>query len=121
MSPFMRTTLLVLAVVLGSAYLLVRLASQMVAVNRAPVSSSAAPATSDPTLEIVTLLPKDAIQAIDAPRFYTAAEADREYAPDELVLGVSLNGDSRAYSTALLSAHEIVNDTVGGHKLVVTW
>ncbi len=48
-------------------------------------------------------------------------EADTEYAPDELVLGVSINGDHRAYSTGLLSGHEIVNDTVGGRPIAVTW
>ena len=73
------------------------------------------------TYRLVTLLPKDAIPAIDDPRFYNAADADREYAPDELVLGVSIDGDSRAYSTPLLSSHEIVNDVVGGRPIAVTW
>jgi len=74
-----------------------------------------------PTYEIITLLPRDAIPAIDDPQFLTAAEADSEYAPDELVLGVSLNGESRAYSTSYLDRHEIVNDSVGGQKIAVTW
>lgn len=73
------------------------------------------------TYRLVTLLPKDAIPAIDEPRFYDAAAADEEYAPDELVLGVSIDGDSRAYSTPLLSSHEIVNDVVGGRPIAVTW
>ncbi len=73
------------------------------------------------TFDIVTLLPPDAIPAIDAPRFLTAREADDEYAPDELVLGVALDGDSRAYSTSYLDRHEIVNDTVAGRKIAVTW
>ena len=37
------------------------------------------------------------------------------------VIGVSINGDHRAYSTAQLSSHEVVNDTVGGLPIVVTW
>ena len=36
-------------------------------------------------------------------------------------LGVEFNGDARAYSVPLLSSHEIVNDTVGGVKISVTW
>lgn len=72
-------------------------------------------------LDIVTLLPRDGIPAIDNPQFYSATEADTEYAPDELVLGVSIDGDHRAYSTGLLSGHEIVNDTVGGRPIAVTW
>ena len=70
---------------------------------------------------IVTLLPPDAIPAIDNPRFYSAAEADAEYDPDELVMGVTINGESKAYSTSHLDSHEIVNDTLGGRKIAVTW
>jgi hypothetical protein len=72
-------------------------------------------------LEIVTLLPRDGIPAIDNPQFLSAEEADSEYGPDELVIGVNYDGDARAYSIPLLSSHEIVNDTVGGRKIAVTW
>lgn len=71
--------------------------------------------------EVVTVLPRDAIPAIDNPQFYTVADADEEYVDQEMVLGVSLEGEKRAYSTTLLNRHEIVNDTVGGHPIAVTW
>ena len=71
--------------------------------------------------EILTVLPRDAIPAIDDPKFIPVAEANESYAEDELVLGVEFNGDARAYSVPLLSSHEIVNDTVGGVKIAVTW
>ena len=79
------------------------------------------PASKYEDLNIVTLLPRDAIPAIDDPQFLTVAEADAAYDPDELVIGVEFNGDARAYSVPLLSNHEIVNDTVGGVKIAVTW
>ena len=72
-------------------------------------------------LQIITLLPRDAIPAIDDPQFLTAEEANGAYDDDELVLGVEFNGDARAYSIPLLSSHEIVNDMVGGVKIAVTW
>ncbi len=72
-------------------------------------------------LEIITLLPRDAIPAIDDPQFLSASQADEEYAPDELVIGVNYDGDARAYSIPYLSGREIVNDTVGGRKIAVTW
>ncbi len=72
-------------------------------------------------LTIVTLLPRDGIPAIDDPVFLDAAEADEEYAPEELVIGVEFNGEARAYSIPLLSSHEIVNDVVGGENIAVTW
>jgi ABC-type Fe3+-hydroxamate transport system substrate-binding protein len=71
--------------------------------------------------EIITLLPRDAIPAIDNPQFLSAADANEFYDPDELIIGVEFNGDARAYSVPFLSNHEIVNDTVGGVKIAVTW
>ena len=119
--PYLKPFLVILGI-LAAAYFLLRRPSEEVSldISAAPTDSTA-PAAAQRTLEIITLLPKDGIPAIDNPRFYAVAEADEEYAPDELVLGVSLGGESRAYSTALLSSHEIVNDTVGGRKIAVTW
>jgi hypothetical protein len=73
------------------------------------------------TYQIVTLLPADAIQSIDNPRFYSIAEADKEYSPEELVIGVDFDGDARAYSIEVLSSREIVNDVVNGRPIAVTW
>ncbi len=74
-----------------------------------------------PEDEIRTLLPKDGIPSIDDPKFATAKEADKFMKPDEMVIGVNIGGDRRAYSVPLLSSHEIVNDVVGGRKVAVTW
>jgi hypothetical protein len=86
-----------------------------------PPSNTGQPTTNERQLEIVTLLPFDAIPAIDQPEFLNAEQAGDEYAPDELVIGVEFNGDARAYSIPHLASHEIVNDTVGGVKIAVTW
>ena len=40
---------------------------------------------------------------------------------EDLVIGVSIEGEHKAYSTAFLSSHEIVNDVVGGTPVAVTW
>jgi hypothetical protein len=74
-----------------------------------------------PKYNIVSLLPPDAIPAIDNPQFLSAEKADQQYDPEEPVLGVEINGDARAYSVPHLSGHEIVNDTVGGVPVAVTW
>jgi hypothetical protein len=71
--------------------------------------------------DVVTVLPKDAIPAIDEPRFLAIDEADELYSADEWVIGVSIGGENRAYSVPFLSGHEIVNDTVGGRSIAVTW
>jgi hypothetical protein len=84
-------------------------------------SAQSEPAPSDPDYRIITLLPKDAIPSIDNPSFYDVAEADQEYDPQEMILGVEIEGEARAYSVNMLSSHEIVNDVVAGKPIAVTW
>ncbi len=72
-------------------------------------------------LKIITILARDGIPAILDPVFAAPAEALAQMDPSERVIGVSINGDHRAYPLNLLSRHEIVNDTVGGKPIAVTW
>lgn len=72
-------------------------------------------------LKIVTVLGRDAIPAILEPVFANRAEAFAQMEPSERVIGVSIDGDHRAYPLNLLSRHEVVNDTVGGKPIAVTW
>ena len=71
--------------------------------------------------EITSVLPKDAIPAIFDPDFLPADTANLQYRDTDLVIGVSIDGDHRAYHVAYLSAREIVNDVVGGKPIAVTW
>lgn len=70
---------------------------------------------------MVTFLGFDGIPAILDPLFVSAGEANEWMEPDEQVLGLTINGDTRAYSVRMLSRHEIVNDVVGGVPVAVTW
>ena len=72
--------------------------------------------SSDP---IMTVLPFDAIPAIIDPRFVEANQAKLDV--NSPIIGVSLNGDSHAYSIRLLNDHEIVNDQVGDIPIAITW
>ena len=71
--------------------------------------------------EITSVLPKDAIPAIFDPDFLPADSSNLQYRDTDLVIGVSIDGDHRAYHVAYLSAREIVNDVVGGKPIAVTW
>ena len=71
--------------------------------------------------EPVQVLPRDAISAIDDPRFESVAEADRYLADNELMIGLVGDTEQRAYSTWQLEAHEIVNDVFEGRPVAVTW
>lgn len=71
-------------------------------------------------LKMITILGREGIPAILDPVFARqGAESNME--PAERVIGVSINGESRAYPINLMSRHEIVNDTVGGKAIAVTW
>ncbi len=59
-------------------------------------------------------------KAIVEPRFIAAEQASDRFA-NRQVLGVSINGDHRAYAIHFIEGHEIVNDTVGGLPIAVTY
>ena len=65
--------------------------------------------------------PKDGIPSIDEPRFVSATAADQWLGDDELVLALIHKGVKRVYPFQILVWHEIVNDTVGGDPILVTY
>ena len=65
--------------------------------------------------------PKDGIPAIDNPTFESVADADEWLDDLEPVQVVDLNGDARAYPVQVMVWHELVNDTVGGEPVVITF
>lgn len=64
--------------------------------------------------------PKDGIPSIDKPIFKPISEITN-IAGNEPVIGLQINGDARAYPLRILMWHEIVNDTVGGKPITVTF
>ena len=62
----------------------------------------------------------DGIAALTRPRFIPAGAADY-MEDDDRVLGITRNGESRAYPLRILVNHEIVNDTLGGRPVLVTF
>lgn len=69
--------------------------------------------------EFRQLLPRDAIVPIYAPKFVSAGDAD--LALDELVIGVEIDGESKAYPIGPLVQREMVNDVIAGVPILVTW
>jgi hypothetical protein len=64
--------------------------------------------------------PKDGIPAILDPKFVTPAEVDF-LRDSDAVIGVEVGGAARAYPIRILNWHEVVNDTVGGQSIAVTF
>lgn len=69
------------------------------------------------------LMPKQDPIQIDKYRIATIAEANAEVTDEELVLGVFLNGEARAYPLNSISGpkRELLNDKLGGQSIAVTW
>ncbi|MGQ0752131.1 MAG: DUF3179 domain-containing protein [Betaproteobacteria bacterium] len=75
-----------------------------------------------PLVEIVSGgPPKDGIPPIDKPRFVTPGEAGKWLDRREPVIVLEVHGEARAYPLQVLMFHEIVNDTVGGVPVAVTF
>lgn len=64
---------------------------------------------------------KDGIPSIDAPVFVSIAEADAYLSDDGRGLSVTLGGTTRFYPYQILVWHEVVNDTLGGVPIAVTY
>ncbi len=64
--------------------------------------------------------PRDGIPSIDRPQFTAVGDAT-DLDAREAVLGLSIDGDARAYPIRIMMWHEIVNDTVGGIPIAVTY
>jgi len=66
-------------------------------------------------------VPRDGIPPIDAPQFESIAAASAWLQPQSPVIAVQLDGEARAYPLAILTRHEIVNDTIGEAAIAVTF
>ncbi len=64
--------------------------------------------------------PPDGIPPIDHPKFQRADTVDWLEAA-EPVLALTVAGETRAYPLQIMTWHEIVNDTVGGEPVAVTY
>lgn len=64
--------------------------------------------------------PKDGIPSIDNPKFIPASEATF-VSDDEIVVGLRINGETKAYSLSILVWHEIINDYLGDTPVSVTY
>ena len=71
------------------------------------------------TYSFAQLLPFDGIRPVYDPQFVTASESPLQ--EDELILGIALEGESKAYPITVLRHREMVNDELAGIPILVTW
>ena len=63
---------------------------------------------------------KDGIPALIDPKLIDPKDADY-LTPKELVFGISINGDARAYPLRFLDWHEMFNDVIGGKPVSLAY
>lgn len=72
-------------------------------------------------------LPKDGLSALLHPVVYSSGKAtsfggrDKYLVPTDLVIGVWVDGVTRAYPLQILNWHEVVNDTLAGVPIMVSY
>ena len=64
---------------------------------------------------------RNGIPPLNSPEVVSVAEGNLFLALGDLVLGVVINGEARAYPHAVLRWHEIINDFLGGIPVAVTY
>jgi len=74
-----------------------------------------------PLEEIQTLLSRDGIPSIDSPKFISVSAAEEWLNDREPGIAFSRGNTHRFYPYLILAWHEIVNDTVGGERVLVTY
>jgi hypothetical protein len=99
------------------------------------ISQSSIPTVQSEVLPCVVtrwlpVVPPDTIPALTNPAFHahdggmmpkTGGFETAGFTEDTPVIGVEINGESRAYPHNLMWWHEIVNDTLGGRSIAVTF
>jgi len=65
--------------------------------------------------------PKDGIPSIDRPKFISISEASKQLSDIEPGLALEMGNVNRFYPFQILVWHEIVNDTINGKRVLVTY
>lgn len=65
------------------------------------------------------ILPRGRIAAVNEPEWVAAEQA--KIPDDAWMMGVLIEGQARAFSFAIMNAHEVVNDTIGGTPYAAVW
>ncbi|KXX70189.1 hypothetical protein AVL50_15100 [Flammeovirga sp. SJP92] len=71
--------------------------------------------------EYEKLVPREAFQSIDNPRFYNEESAQEEYSEEANVVVVAAGREFKAYPLDFLMFHQVINDRIGGMPIAITY
>ena len=63
----------------------------------------------------------DGIPPLESPAYVSPAQAADWINPDDDVIGVNIDGDTRAFPLRIIGWHEMVNDTIGGRPVSLAY
>ena len=67
------------------------------------------------------VVPRDTFPVLNSPEMADASAGDEELRADEPVIGVALNGESKAYPISVMGRHELANDVIGNVPIAASW
>ncbi len=105
----------VIAITLGAGWLF----SQLISGYATATQPLLSPEEQNVLSRMQRLLGRDMIFPVYNPRFVPAREAKVQ--EDELVLGIEISGNAKAYPITILASREMVNDELSGVPILATW
>ena len=84
-------------------------------IDRSTIVPSMRHRNMSPVMNLPGILSSQEVQRLNA------VQRNPYLVSDDLVVGVTLNGESRAYPLHVLHVHEIINDILGEHPISIVW
>jgi hypothetical protein len=98
------------------------LASPLVAQETTPAAEAPAIfSEADYEATAQRVLERDAFPVLTMPTMASAKEGDEALGPDELVIGLVVDGEAKAYPLRVMGGVELVNDVCGEASITVSW
>ena len=67
------------------------------------------------------VVPRDKFPVLFDPKLASVAQADKVLEDDELVIGVTVGDEAKAYPVHVMGVHELVNDVCGDVPIAASW
>lgn len=67
------------------------------------------------------VVPRDKFPVLFDPPLATAEQGDEALEDDELVIGVTVGDEAKAYPVHVMGVHELVNDVCGDVPIAAAW
>jgi len=67
------------------------------------------------------VVPRDAFPVLFDPPMVAAKDVGGKLRDEDLVIGIAMKDEAKAYPVQVMGVHELVNDEIGGVPIAVSW